>query len=80
VSRFDDTIPDYSSRGPTWYNGYAKPDVVAPGSALVSVAAQNSTLFRQYPGRQVYDRDGTPSYVRLSGTSMATAVTSAPSR
>ena len=41
----------YSSRGPTWYNGYAKPDVVAPGSALVSAAAQNSTLFRQYPGR-----------------------------
>ena len=76
VSRVDDTIPDYSSRGPTWYNGYAKPDVVAPGSALVSVAAQNSTLFRLYPGRRVKDRDGAPAYFRLSGTSMATAVTS----
>ena len=76
VSRFDDTIPDYSSRGPSWYDGYAKPDVVAPGSALVSVAAPGSTLFRQYPGRQVHDRDGTAAYFRLSGTSMATAVTS----
>lgn len=76
VSRFDDTIPDYSSRGPSWYDGYAKPDVVAPGSGLVSVAAPGSTLFRQYPGRQVSNRDGAPTYFRLSGTSMATAVTS----
>ena len=76
VSRFDDTIPSYSSRGPTWYDGYAKPDFVAPGSALVAPAAPGSTLFRAYPSRQVQDEDGTPSYFRLSGTSMATAVTS----
>jgi serine protease AprX len=76
VSRLDDTIPDYSSRGPSWYDGYAKPDVVAPGSGLIATAAPGSTLYRRYPGRHVRDRDGLPSYFRLSGTSMATAVTS----
>ena len=75
-SRFDDTIPDYSSRGPTWFDGEAKPDFVAPGTAMVSAAAPNSMLFRRYPGRQVLDRRGAPSYFRLSGTSMATAVAS----
>jgi serine protease AprX len=76
VSRFDDTIPAYSSRGPTWFDGYAKPDFVAPGTAMVSTAAPHSMLFRSYPARQVRDRDGLPSYFRLSGTSMATAVAS----
>ena len=32
TSRLDDEIPTYSSRGPSWYDGYAKPDIVAPGS------------------------------------------------
>ena len=31
-------IADYSSRGPTWFDGFAKPDVVAPGHRLVSAA------------------------------------------
>jgi len=49
---------------------------VAPGTALVAAAAPGSTLFRAYPGRRVADVYGAPSYFRLSGTSMATAVTS----
>ena len=76
VSRADDTIPDYSSRGPSWYDGFAKPDIVAPGHAVVSAAAPDGTLFRSYPQRRVFDKDGKPNYFRLSGTSMATAVTS----
>ena len=35
TSRADDLVADYSSRGPTWFDGYAKPDVVAPGHRLV---------------------------------------------
>ena len=31
VGRGDDTVPVYSSRGPTWYDAYAKPDLAAPG-------------------------------------------------
>jgi serine protease AprX len=31
ATRRDDLVAPYSSRGPTWYDGYAKPVVVAPG-------------------------------------------------
>ncbi len=42
VSRDDDRVAPYSSRGPSWYDGFAKPDVVAPGHNLLSVAARGS--------------------------------------
>ena len=45
TSRADDLIGDYSSRGPTWFDAYAKPDVVAPGHALVSAASHSQTLY-----------------------------------
>ncbi len=32
-NRDDDGVAWYSSRGPTWYDGHQKPDVVAPGLA-----------------------------------------------
>jgi serine protease AprX len=76
VSHEDDTVPGYSSRGPTWYDGLAKPDLVAPGHGIVAPAAPESALFRDYPQRRVLDKDGKPKYFRLSGTSMAAAVTS----
>ena len=38
-TRTDDRVAPYSSRGPTWYDGFAKPDVVAPGHKLTSDAA-----------------------------------------
>ena len=68
----------YSSRGPTWYSGLAKPDVVAPGHRLVAVGAYGGSLYQQHTERQVWGRDKTkkPRYLRLSGTSMAAAVTS----
>jgi serine protease AprX len=76
VARDDDTIPGYSSRGPTWYDGLAKPDLVAPGHRLVSDAAPDSTLFRNRPQARVAGKDGRQDYLRLSGTSMSAAVTS----
>jgi serine protease AprX len=71
ASRRDDTIPDYSSRGPTWYDGYVKPDIVAPGHNIVAAAAKSGTFYKTYPQLKAPDSD----YIRMSGTSMATAVT-----
>ena len=71
VSRDDDRVAPYSSRGPSWYDGFAKPDVVAPGDNLLSIAAAGSVL------RLAQEQRGnTGNYMRLSGTSMAAGVTS----
>ena len=70
VPRNDDEVAFFSSRGPTWYDGFAKPDVVAPGVALVSNVARRGTLVRDNPSVLVDSR-----YARLSGSSMASAVT-----
>jgi len=51
--RADDTVAPYSSRGPTWYDAYAKPDLVAPGHRLVASAAQLSTLYDRQLGLRV---------------------------
>lgn len=72
VVRSDDRIAEYSSAGPTWYDAMVKPDIVAPGHNIVAKAARRGLLYRTYPQLQAADRD----YMRLSGTSMATAVTS----
>jgi serine protease AprX len=67
----DDRLPNYSSRGPAPFN-VAKPDVVAPGSRLVSLRVPGSYVEEAAgPGQLA----GTP-YRRGSGTSMAAAVTS----
>ena len=68
VSRRDDRIPDYSSSGPTWYDA-CQPDLVAPGHRIVAVGAKDSAIYRDYPQL----RAGLRHYIRLSGTSMATA-------
>jgi serine protease AprX len=76
VSRLDDRIASYSSRGPTWYDATAKPDVVAPGHRLVAAAALRSSLYAEQPGRRVGWGNKKQQYLMLSGTSMAAAVTS----
>jgi serine protease AprX len=70
VTRKDDRIPDYSSSGPTWYDALVKPDLLAPGHRIIAVGAKKSTIYKQYPELRAPDTD----YMRLSGTSMATAV------
>ena len=73
--RSDDTVATYSSRGPTAYDLIIKPDIVAPGSHIVSAEAAGSYLSRTYPERHVIGR-GTNGYMQLSGTSMSSAVVS----
>lgn len=66
----DDGVPSWSSRGVT-QDGFAKPDILAPGNKLVAALAPNSS-FAQLCRSCTVGR----SYFRLSGTSMATAVAS----
>jgi serine protease AprX len=75
VTRGDDEVAPFSSRGPTWFDGYAKPDFVAPGSKLVSAGYDHQTLFDLLPLNQVIVSNR-KEYLELSGTSMAAAVTS----
>jgi hypothetical protein len=75
TTRADDLVADYSSRGPTWYDAYDKPDIVAPGHRLLGPADSTQYLYQTYPlerGRSY----GTRNYLRLSGTSMAAGVVS----
>lgn len=67
--RSDDTVARFSSHGPTAFDQLAKPDLVAPGQAVVSLAAAGSTLLSSYPQFEVEQ-----GYFRLNGTSMAAPV------
>jgi serine protease AprX len=64
----DDTLASWSSRGVT-QDGFAKPDVVAPGVHVASTLAPGSDFIQLCPTCVV---DG--SYFQLSGTSMAAPI------
>src|SRR3954452_3273974 len=64
----DDVLPNFTGRGPTAADGLAKPDVVAPGGHIVSLAAPGAAITTQFPSTMA------AAYRRGSGTSMATAV------
>jgi serine protease AprX len=70
----DDRIAAFSSRGPTWYNGFAKPDLVAPGVNLTSDTPKLSELMTAYPELGVLPKRGKGDFGTMSGTSMAAAV------
>lgn len=85
LSRADDRIASYSSKGPTLFDQIVKPDLVAPGNRIVSAAAPRSTLmsattlnllpwnYYMNPAPPGYSAD----YFYLSGTSMAAPMVSA---
>jgi serine protease AprX len=80
VDRRDDKIALYSSRGPTMIDFGAKPDLVAPGTGTVSLAAPDSLFYLTkssflLSGLRGALLGGQP-YLTLSGTSMATPVVS----
>ncbi|MBA3271956.1 MAG: S8 family peptidase, partial [Acidobacteria bacterium] len=71
-ARGDDSVPGYSSRGPTRFDLLVKPDLVASAHHVVSLAAPESYLFEKFPGLHVNPQPGAVTqYMTLSGTSMA---------
>ncbi|MES1257250.1 MAG: S8 family serine peptidase, partial [Acidobacteriota bacterium] len=52
-TRTDDLIASYSSKGPTLFDHYVKPDLVVPGNKIVSLVPPGLTLSRKYPGNRV---------------------------
>ena len=80
----DDAVTYYSSVGPTLWDEYAKPDLVAPGNRLISLRVKDSYIDTNFPQNLIprgrlrarrRPRTTEPSYLMLSGTS-----TSAPGR
>jgi serine protease AprX len=72
ASLSDDKIPDWSSRGPTAFDGFSKPDLAASGRKVVSLRSISSTLDVLYG----VERTVGSKYFRLSGTSMSTPAVS----
>src|SRR6266481_3418184 len=81
------TMTSYSSKGPTAFDHIVKPDLVAPGNAVVSrMASSGNSLVTLFPALAVYpcnssrtscgSQFGSARYMRLAGTSMATPVVS----
>lgn len=75
ADRADDAVAAYSSKGPTAIDLAIKPDVVAPGTRIVSLEAAGSYIAKTYPQWHVTG-SGTNGYLRLSGTSMAAGTVS----
>jgi serine protease AprX len=76
AARGDDTIAPFSSRGPTLIDRGMKPDVLAPGVGIESLADPGSTLFTSHPEARLQGSIDTASapYFSLTGTSMAAPV------
>ena len=76
LNRLDDTHAGFSSRGPTRFDYAAKPDVLAPGTGIVSLSAANSTFYVTKPAALLSGALDTVTkpYLSLSGTSMAAPV------
>jgi serine protease AprX len=76
--RYDDVIGGYSSRGPTAVDYLAKPDLVAPGTGIVSLADPLSAFYATKANFLVRGAlaTGYKPYLSLTGTSMAAPVVS----
>ena len=76
TARSNDTVTRFSSRGPTWIDFAAKPDLVAPGVGTESLSEPHSTLYSEYADYLLDGTRRTPykPYLSLTGTSMAAPV------
>jgi serine protease AprX len=75
-TRADDVVAGFSSRGPTYLDWSAKPDLVAPGHGTVSLADPASALYSTKSQFLIAGAVGGTPYLVLSGTSMAAPVVS----
>ncbi|HEU4938491.1 MAG TPA: S8 family peptidase [Vicinamibacterales bacterium] len=76
ISRTDDSMASFSSRGPSSIDYTAKPDLAAPGVGIESLADASSLLFATHPGARLWGTvdTATQPYLSLTGTSMAAPV------
>ena len=80
----DDLVASYSSKGPTFIDHIAKPDIVAPGNLVISNQFSGDSLAVNNPSFVTlwgFYRNGNPNtvstdYFPLSGTSMSAGVAS----
>jgi len=74
--RYDDVMAGYSSRGPSAVDYEAKPDLVAPGTGMVSLSDATSEFYRTKSAFLLNGSRDTSyrPYLSLSGTSMAAPV------
>jgi len=66
----DDYLAPFSAAGPT-LDGFAKPDVVAPGAHMASLMERNSYIAKNHEANRI-----SPHYFSMAGTSQAAAVVS----
>jgi serine protease AprX len=84
ADRTDDVPASYSSKGPSLFDQVVKPDLVAPGNAVVSLYTPGDTLDQEASSNEVpfsaYQTNGSNAssgtYYMLSGTSMAAPMVS----
>jgi serine protease AprX len=76
AARADDSVAPFSSRGPSRFDFSAKPDLVAPGVGIESLAEGSSLLFAAHPLARLWGTVDTVTqpYLSLTGTSMAAPV------
>ena len=76
TDRGDDTIAAFSSRGPSYIDYTAKPDLVAPGVGIESLTDAATLLYRTRPAARLWGTIATAAepYLSMSGTSMAAPV------
>jgi serine protease AprX len=86
AAREDDVLAPYSSRGPSLVDRIVKPDLVAPGSFIVSLRSMNSWIDLNHPEATLMVGDYKSGqwydwmvgdYTVLSGTSLAAPMVSA---
>ena len=70
----DDVLTSFSATGPT-YEGFVKPDVLAPGGHVLGMMRFSSTIAVQHPEFHAGKTADVP-YFQMSGTSQAAAVVS----
>src|SRR5438067_2114928 len=76
TNRADDVVGGFSSRGPSFIDWNAKPDLVAPGAGTVSLASAGSHFYQTKASALSPGTIATASlpYLSLTGTSMAAPV------
>ncbi|MCP4425657.1 MAG: S8 family serine peptidase [Chloroflexi bacterium] len=65
VDRTDDRVTPFSAYGMTM-DGFAKPDIIAPGKNIISLLSGQSSWYAEHTERVVHEK-----YFRISGTSMS---------